>query len=270
MNSNIKGGMNMRNDRPLYSYYDAGLFGRKIIHDRDDEGKFEKDFKNFVESRFAKGRIVLVDSKVEELEFKVPHDYEDILICPLFDCLRYLESAPDRFLCLTLGTSVSFPRVNLEVITAKEVELAEVHACCFNTEDNALSIEYARISLYHVECAEKRCKLIARYEKNKEILEDSLKPGEKLMDPASYNSVGDWMRDGRAEFELIPLPTCFAVSQIEKRLGLKWPESYYYLHRNDAVISEEGVHIINLGKAKLWMGGEDKPEKPARAAKKRS
>ena len=246
----------MRNDQPLYSYYDAGLFDGKIKHE-GDASQFIEDFHNFVNSRFAKGRIILIDSKVEELEFKVPHDYEDILICPLNDCLRYLEDAADKFLFLTLGTSVLFPRVNLEVITAREVYSAEIHASCWNTIDETIAIEYSRISLYRVDGVAKSRKRIARYEKNKEILEDFLKPGEKLMDPASYGFVGEWMRDGRAEYEIIPISLCFAVSQVEKRFGLKWPESYYYLHRHDAAVSEGEAHIYNLAGDKLWMDKKD-------------
>jgi len=253
----------MRNDQPLYSYFDAGLFNGKIKHERD-EGKFEADFLNFVNSRFAKGRIILIDSKVEKLDFQIPRRYEEIFIGPLYDCLRYLEGAPDKFLCLTLGTSVLFPRVNLEVLTAKEVDLAEIHASCIKTMDDTIDIEYSRISLYHVDYAAKRRTRIARYEKNKEILEDSLKPGEKIMDPANYGSVGEWMRDGRAEYEIIPLPLCFSVSQVEKRLGLEWPESYYFLKRSGAAISEGGVHIYNLAGDKLWMGKKDKRKRKRR------
>jgi len=263
----MKGGIAMRSNQPIYSYYDAGLFEGKIKHE-GDAGRFEEDLSNFVNSRFAKGRIVLIDSKVEELDFKIPRRYEDIFIYPLYDCLRYLEDAADKFLFLTLGTSVLFPRVNLEGITAREVYLAEIHASCWNTIDETIAIEYSRISLYRVDGVAKGRKRIARYEKKKEILEDFLKPGEKLMDPASYGSVGEWMRDGRAEYELISLPTCFAVSQIEKKFGLKWPESYYYLHRNDAAISEGGVHIYNLAGDKLWMdkkdGLEEKDDKKPR------
>jgi hypothetical protein len=253
----------MRHDEPLYSYYEPDLFNGKIKHERD-EGKFEADFRNFVNSRFAKGRIILIDSKVEELDFKIPRRYEDIFIGSLYDCLRYLEGVPDKFLCLTLGTSVLFPRLNLEVITAKEFHLAEIHASCCRTLDDTISIEYSRISLYKVDAAAKSRSLIARYEKNKEILEDSLKPGEELMEPASYSSVGDWMRDGRAEYEIIPLPTCFAVTQVENRLGLEWPESYYYLQRGGAAISEGGVHLYNLAGDKLWMDKKDKRKRKRR------
>jgi hypothetical protein len=250
----------MTQDKPLYAYYDDSLFCGKIKHERD-EGKFEADFNNFVNSRFAKGRIVLIDSKVEELDFKIPRHYEDIFICPLNDCLRYLAGSVDKFLCLALGTSVSFPRMNLDRITAKEVYLAEIHACCYGIlGEAASSIEYSRISLFRIDGAAKSRARIARYEKNKEILEDSLNPGEELMDPANYSSVGAWMRDGRAEYQIIPLPLCHAVTQIEKKRGLKWPESYYFLQNAGAAISEEGVHVYNLAGDKLWMDEKDEPD----------
>jgi hypothetical protein len=248
----------MTQDKPLYDYYDDSLFGGKIKRERD-EGKFEADFNNFVNSQFARGRIVLIDSKVEELDFKIPRHYEDIFICPLNDCLRYLAGSVDKFICLTLGTSVLFPRVNLERITAQEVYLAEIHACCYRT-DHGISVEYRRISLYRIDSVAKRRWRIARYEKNKEIIEDSLRPGEELMDPANYGSVGEWMSDGRAEYQIIPLPLCHGVTQIEKKYNLKWPESYYFLQNAGVAISEKGVHVYNLAGDKLWMDEKDEPD----------
>jgi hypothetical protein len=204
---------------------------------------------------------VLIDSKVEELDFKIPRNYENIFICPLSECLRYLDGSAGSFICLTLGTSVLFPRVNLCRITAKEFYLAEIHACCFRTmNEAAFSIEYSRISLFRIDVAARSRIPIARFEKNKEIFEDSLKPGEKLMDPASYDSVGAWMYDGRAEYQIIPLPLCHAVTQVEKKYCLKWPESYYFLQKAGAAISVEGVHIYNLAGDKLRMDENDEPD----------
>jgi hypothetical protein len=53
--------------------------------------------------------------------------------------------------------------------------------------------------------------------------------------PEPFNSVGDWMTACRSAGILFPLPLAHAVSQVEEKLGLKWPESFYFLRQNHYV-----------------------------------
>ncbi len=76
------------------------------------------------------------------------------------------------------------------------------------------------------------------------------------MNPASHSSVG-WMRDGSSGFQIIPLQLCHAVSQIEKKFNLQWPESYYFLQRRGAAASAEGIHVYKLAFDKLWLDKEE-------------
>jgi hypothetical protein len=53
--------------------------------------------------------------------------------------------------------------------------------------------------------------------------------------PEQFNDVGDWMKVCRSARIMFPLPLAHAVSQVEQKLGLKWPESFYFLRRNHYV-----------------------------------
>jgi len=53
--------------------------------------------------------------------------------------------------------------------------------------------------------------------------------------PESCLDVGEWMDKCKAAGILFPLPLAHACSQIEKELGLKWPDSFYLLRQNHFV-----------------------------------
>ena len=53
--------------------------------------------------------------------------------------------------------------------------------------------------------------------------------------PESCADVGEWMVKCKAAGILFPLPLAHACSQIEKELGLKWPDSFYLLRQNHFV-----------------------------------
>jgi len=50
--------------------------------------------------------------------------------------------------------------------------------------------------------------------------------------PEQFNNVGDWFRACRSAGIMVPVQLGQAVSQVEEKLGLKWPESFYILRRN--------------------------------------
>ncbi len=50
--------------------------------------------------------------------------------------------------------------------------------------------------------------------------------------PEQFNNVGDWFRACRSAGIMVPVQLGHAVSQVEEKLGLKWPESFYILRRN--------------------------------------
>lgn len=62
--------------------------------------------------------------------------------------------------------------------------------------------------------------------------------------PEFYSSVGEWMEKCRAANIPFPLPLAHAVSSVEKELGLKWPDSFYFLKENGYVIVVPGGGLI--------------------------
>ena len=66
---------------------------------------------------------------------------------------------------------------------------------------------------------------VGQFEPDKEMKLFPLKPEQ-------FNNVGDWFNACRSAGILVPVQLGQAVSQVEEKLGLKWPESFYILRRN--------------------------------------
>ena len=230
-----------------------------------DKMRFNINFDNFVNSDYAKDKIILIDKWIARLGFEIPQHYNNVIQCSIDDCFK-LVNRSSEFICLAIGTSACFPELDLNKIKRDKSYFAELHCTCWGEIFSASFTlhDCIRISLYRFDGHNKDRDLIARYEKGKEILESSINPGDELLEISNYSSPGGWKNDCRAEGIGVPLPMCHGLTQTMKKYNITFPEAYKLLTDNGGIITEGEMPIYHMAADRLWMDdpGEEETIQP--------
>jgi len=231
----------------------------KIIN-KYDHFVFQWDIMNFLNSKFARGRKVIIDKRLDESGFVLP-ETRDLGHFPTDVCLSFLRNETDKHICLTIGTSYRFPSIGDRywihylagqfpypaLIGLKGVRLAEIHCSVSNFDEHREIGKYYRISIYEVDGVQKTRTRLARFENGEEIDEDNLEPGEDLDDVlhfSHFDGPGAYKYALEAEGVGFGITCCWGVSKTMEKHNLSFPDAMRILNNNGA--------LINVGEGKTF------------------
>ena len=209
-----------------------------------DKTFFEKDLDNFLASKYAKDRELLLDKRVIDYGFHSTQLFMEERYS-MDKCLELLKNNGSKYILLTIGKSTWFPpfggtpsrysgRFPYPALAAlRNIHIAEIHGCAgrSSNSDSAdfLNIyKYYRISVGEIDGVESTVKRVARFENGKEIDESNLKPGEDLDEVlhfSNFDGPAEYKEAVEAEGMGFGITCCWGVSQTMNKYHLSFADA---------------------------------------------